>query len=186
MTIDDLDAQVWAWANAMTQEPERAARLLDRRRGRDAAEHAAATLAGFDRQFANYVDNLWLVTGHAASLVREKIDRLDGERQKLVAERETVAARLAATHDRRERAERMIWTCVEVRSHSQAQAKTFVEKRQALSDLGATVWLYPDGSPDQWTATFAFDLDGRGERTHGRIVARSSSFALIGRSTTSA
>ena len=167
--IEALDAQVWAWVGAITTDPVRSERLFNRLGQDEVDDGATAAVAAYDRRVAEIgeaqgvlEENMGRVTGGLFDQLAGKWQALDDERAKLEADRQRWTVKVADAQERRERVERMRETCADVRAR--LGTIDVGEKRQALRDLGAVVWLHPGDADARWTAEFAFDFDGRGQR----------------------
>jgi site-specific DNA recombinase len=140
-----LDADVWRRVERTLRNPELiAAQLeaLDRRP--DPSEHELsaimAALASVDRQQANLINSLALVSGGAAELIAGKLNALDHQRRQLEEERERVEIIARRHQEARDRARDLVAYCRRVAA--KLKRATYPQKRLALAALGVRVTVY--------------------------------------------
>jgi hypothetical protein len=139
-----LDGAVWTKVEAILTDPSVISDEIERRRQADpTADDLRAVdgqLSEVSRQQANYVTNLGLVTGAAAELIAGKLAELEGQYDRLMAEREAILQRhqtWKAAQARLTSLER--WCRIFGANLGQL---TYEERREALEALGIKAKVY--------------------------------------------
>jgi hypothetical protein len=160
--VDQLDAEIWTWVQAIRQDPRGAAALVERLRVKpDDDGRAAAMLASTEKQLANTdaelergAARLLTVDDDLLPQAQVALRDLKDKRDRLAELREQFALDADAAERKREQTERAIATIEG--TPLDLSALSFHDRRQVLKDLGVTVWLYPADAEFRWYMTLGF------------------------------
>ena len=144
ITLSVLDGAVWAHIAQLLTRPDLIAAELERMRDNDPGagdiEAVERSLTAVVRQQRNLIENLANVNGGAGTVITNKINALEAQRDQLAAERETILARSRSWQETQRRlGDVQAWCHAVAASLGEL---TYSEKRLALNALGvqAKVW----------------------------------------------
>ena len=157
-----LDRVVWAHVERILTNPELMAAELERTQSSDpTADDLAAVerqLTGVVREQRAYIENLGKVTGAAATLIAEKVNALEAQREQLTVEREAILSRAQAWQDAQDRLGKFEAWCQTWTTN--LKTLTYQEKRLALDALGVEVRLWHASHEPRYDIRASIPLDG--------------------------
>ncbi|HEV2122581.1 MAG TPA: recombinase family protein [Chloroflexota bacterium] len=157
-----LDNAVWARVASVLTQPETIAAELERMRQNDPStadlESVESSLTAVVRQQRNLVENLAQVNGTVASIIAEKLNALEAQRNQLTEERATILGRTHAWQQAQERLGDIQAWCHTVAAN--LETLSYEEKRLALDALGVHVTVWRTGHTPRYEIRANIPLDG--------------------------
>lgn len=173
MDCDRLDAEIFAWLQAIRQNSHKAAAIFARlRNGADSPEAADlalydARIRQLDERVTALTKRLSLIDDTLVETVTAEMNRLASEKAALVAERVIVADRAAFTERRRQNREATI-AAIEA-TPGDLSGLSFQAKRRVLLDLSVRVRLFTTDHTPRWVIELGADgMSGGG--SHGAAM----------------
>lgn len=156
-----IDQAAWQRVEQLLTQPELIAAELERMRGSDpSADDLAAverSLTQAVRQQRNLIEQLANVSGAAATLITDKINALEAQRDQLNAERESIFARSRSWAEAQERLTDLQAWCRTAAAN--LGTMTYQERRTALDGLGVEATVWPTGHAHRYEIRASIPLE---------------------------